>query len=501
MIGALVLVAVLIGVGIAVGGGDDSGKPTDALPGLTPPKGYTPTFAPKHCREELTTEAPEATCGDLIVPQDREHPNRGPKVRVDVVRVPARAGASGAAPTLDFGADAIGTSPARDHSDLIEFGNRGWFRSSPELRCPELSAVLPASLSTRESDPAMLDREITAIRSCRARWISRGFDPRHFNVYEAALDTLDLMTALKIPRVDLVVRHQLSTLAFAMLRRAPGAIRSLTIQSPMPNGSTGFSNAVADLSAAFGRYVAQCNASAPCREDYPDLESDYVRGHATYTASPKLIEAPNADTSRPPVPLLLDGDRIAQALTSALTNTSTYTLIPAAITTAAESVIASQALEYNAGTLDPANTWGAALSYICSYDLETIDPNGTALAAETAPAFSTGELAGFKRWCQAWDVPRVPDSVFAAASSPVPALFYRGALSPVGDVSWIQSVARSFPNSSSIVFPTLGDDFADSAPPCFTDLRRQFLANPTANLKTAACAAQSPEIQFVAPTQ
>jgi len=51
-----------------------------------------------------------------------------------------------------------------------------------------------------------------------------------------------------------------------------------------------------------------------------------------------------------------------------------------------------------------------------------------------------------------------------------------------------------------VTFPTLGDGLLVDGPPCLSDLRREFLAHPTAKLDAAGCAKKSPPIEFVAPS-
>ena len=332
--------------------------------------------------------------------------------------------------------------------------------------------------------------------------MKRGIDPKNFNVEAATFDTLDLLVALKIPTVDLIVRESLGTVAYGMLRRAPGSIRSLTIEDPFPGDRTSLSGEVSNLAGAFQRYVAQCTASVICRTGYPDLAERYRAGHAAHAAAPTLVAADNPDVGKPPVSVLLDGPRSAQALSQALRSPDTYSLIPAAIAQTADAAIAAQAVKFDQADIESDFTWGADLSYVCSYDLRTFDPNGTALSAQTAPAFDVSDVARRTSWCTAWNVPAVPDQVFATPASPVPALLFRGDLSPTADPGWIHTVARGFPNSSTLVFPTLGGQMATSAPPCLADLRRKFLAHPTTKLKPseiAACVALSPPIQWVTP--
>ena len=85
--------------------------------------------------------------------------------------------------------------------------------------------------------------------------------------------------------------------------------------------------------------------------------------------------------------------------------------------------------------------------------------------------------------------------------SNVPALFFRGDLSPDGNPTWIPTLARGLANMQSVVFPTLGTDLLANGPACLSALRRQFLEDPAAKLDTNGCEQKSPKIQFVAPAK
>ena len=316
-VSAVALVVAMIGGTLLATRGDSNAASSGATASGYVPKGYTPKFQPKPCSKEVLTDVPDARprCGSLVVPQDRAHPHDGRVVKIDVVRAGPRGGATSAAPTIDFGSDSLATSPVRDRAELIEFGNRGFHRSDPELLCPALSAVLPAGLARPTNDPPELRKQLDAITRCRADLMKRGIDPKNFNVEAATFDTLDLLVALKIPTVDLIVRESLGTVAYGMLRRAPGSIRSLTIEDPFPGDRTSLSGEVSNLAGAFQRYVAQCTASVICRTGYPDLAERYRAGHAARAAAPTLVAADNPGVGKPPVSLLLDGPRVACSLT------------------------------------------------------------------------------------------------------------------------------------------------------------------------------------------
>ena len=100
------------------------------------------------------------------------------------------------------------------------------------------------------------------------------------------------------------------------------------------------------------------------------------------------------------------------------------------------------------------------------------------------------------QWCDAWKVPDISQALSLDVASPVPALLFRGDLSPNGSINWVNLIERGLPNGQSVVFPTLADNLISDGPPCLSDLRRAFLASPTKRLDTAACARQSPPVSF-----
>jgi hypothetical protein len=265
---------------------------------------------------------------------------------------------------------------------------------------------------------------------------------------------------------------------------------------------TGLTNPIATLSSAFDRYVAQCRADARCAKSYPDLARAYRSAYEKFAAHPELVSAPNPDDeTAPPIPVLLDGPRVAQALNAALTDPSTYGLIPAAITEpSAASLVASQLLKDDYYSWHDDAPWGAVASLYCSYDVHTFDAAAIALSARTLPQFDGKYNDHWSNYCRAWRVPDVSETLSADIASPIPTLLFRGDLSPQGTSDWISSVQSRLSNSQSAVFPTLGEGLVAQGPPCLAVMRRAFLADPTADLDTEACVSRSPKIAFQAPS-
>jgi class 3 adenylate cyclase/pimeloyl-ACP methyl ester carboxylesterase len=494
--GALVVALVAAGlVAITSPGGGGTG------PGIATPKGYTPRYEAKACPATVRTPTPDATCGNLVVPQDRNKPH-GKTIRIAVLRAPARTPGNNAAPTIDVGAhDSLASSPVRDHAELIQLVNRGFASfGDPQLTCPEVAKVLNAALSRPSDDPATLTQSTDAVARCHARLVAAGIDPGAYTLEAEVHDVLDLMVALRISRADLLSGSAETSVVFGVLQQAPGAVRSVTLENPFPPGAGFLTDPVGDLANAVNAYVALCAADPTCSHAYPNLRAAFSATYQHYTANPALVSATNAiDPSAAPIPLLLDGHRSIDALTNAFTSTLSFPLIPAAIApTPVDSVIAAQARANDTAEVDPNSPFGANLSYICSYFVHTIDTGASTLSARTYPEL-IGDQLPWPQWCAQWKVPDVSGPLSADVATAVPILLMRGGITPYGNPEWIRQLQRSLPHSTVAEFPTLGDDLLANGPPCLSGLRRQFLANPQAKLGVNPCVRQSPPIKFVAP--
>jgi class 3 adenylate cyclase/pimeloyl-ACP methyl ester carboxylesterase len=501
VVGVVAVVAIVVaGVAFAVSR-RNGGTSSSATAGITAPKNYTPRFEPGACPDDVTSVVTDATCGHLVVPQDRSKPN-GRLIHLAVTRSPARVAAPAPDPTIDLcGCENPANSVARDHGELIHLNSRGFQGTDPPLTCPEVAAARRDGLAKPASDQATDAATIDAITRCHDRLIALGIDPAKYNFDEASLDTIDLMVALGIHRADLLGNGDTDMIAFGVLRRAPAAVRSLTLENPPPPGATDWSHPTDDLAAAFSRYEDLCKADPVCANGYPDLAGTLKTVSATLQANPQLVQATTPDDNNPtPLPVLIDNARAADALRGALGDPTTYTVIPSVLVeSTADALTGDTLLQHDPYLWDDQAPWGALLSYVCSYHIHTADENGAALAARTHPEFVGDTYAHWPQWCDAWKVPDISSVISVDVASPVPVLAFRGDLSPSGSSDWMRVVLRGFANGHSAIFPTLGDDLLTTGPPCLSDLRRKFLTDPAAPLDTNQCVSQSPVIHFTAP--
>jgi class 3 adenylate cyclase/pimeloyl-ACP methyl ester carboxylesterase len=493
LIGAAVLAVIVAGAAFIVVS-RDTNDAKEKSPTGTQAKKYKPTYTATDCPAEVSSVASDATCGQLVVPENRDKPD-GNKVKLLVTRVPPRRAGPPGVPTIDVcGCENPASSLARDHSELIHVGQRG-YEGEPALVCPEFVTARLAAFSKRTNDAAANATTINALRTCHDRWTNKGVDLSQYNFDAAAQDVIDLMSALDIKQANFVAISEIGGEAFAILRHAPNAVRTMTLDNPTPPGETFKTDPIHNLAGAFNRFVALCHADANCGSRYPDVDAEWKAAYQAADAQPSLQSAPNPfEENGAAIPVLIDGPRDADALATGLYTSEALAALPGAIESPTSELEAGAVLQID--RLVPEAPWGAQASYFCAYDVHTMNEQGQPLVASQLPQFVRDHDTHWPEWCTAWDVPEV-SSLGADIAGDVPILAFRADLSPEGSAAALTRIQRGFLAMQVAVFPTLTGDLLQHGPPCLGDLRRAFLQDPTKKLAIAACEKQSPPIDFL----
>jgi class 3 adenylate cyclase len=466
---------------------------------------YPVSYVAKACSPSILRQitVPGLVCGTLTVPEDRSKPH-GRVVRLDVVRAPAREAPTGD-PVFDFGADTLTTSPARDHSEEIQLAERGTnyaLQSDPALTCAEYAKIAPGALTKPAGDLTEQHRDMTAIHACFDRWTRAGIDPNQYNYFVEGRDMADLIRALHFTHVHLVSGYVATIGALEVVRELPGVVESLTLQTPIAPGQSSNTDPPKYLSDAFNNYISLCQADSACKTNFPDLQTDFLRDRAQAARSPRLVQGNDGNGHAHAV--LLDGDRMTQALFWALSYRPAYPLIAAALAAppgnaAVDTAIARSVISGNAPLLEPDYPWGAVLSEKCAYEAHTVDPTGSALARETLPQFATSVDDSLQWECASWPVHEIDQTAFNDPSTTVPTLIVVPFMGSGGDPGWTDIFERGLPNATVLTFSTLdGAILQASDPACFAAIRRAFLADPNKPINGTSCERQSPPIQFLA---
>jgi pimeloyl-ACP methyl ester carboxylesterase len=179
-------------------------------------------------------------CGFLVVPESRDHPG-GRTIRLPFIYVESNNPAKSPDPVLYTGGGpgvsslhAV-TSIARRsllrNRDYIAFEQRGTHLAQPSLECEgEGNASQEAYLEHRPIDEAVL----SAVRQCRQKLIKDGIDLSAYNTDESAADIEDLRRLLHIDSLNLMGISYSGGLMMAVLQKYPQHIRSLILDSPLP---------------------------------------------------------------------------------------------------------------------------------------------------------------------------------------------------------------------------------------------------------------------------
>src|SRR5262245_58666919 len=154
----------------------------------------------------------KASCGVLIVPENRQNDNTR-TIRLAVVQVPATvphtpplepilflAGGPGNSALLDAH---LVTDPnvevQREH-EVIFMSARGTWGSTPFLTCPEVEDFERAFPGLTYGSDAAREGRVRAVRECHDRLVTqnKGIDLSDYNTTEAATDYAELRTTLGI---------------------------------------------------------------------------------------------------------------------------------------------------------------------------------------------------------------------------------------------------------------------------------------------------------------
>jgi class 3 adenylate cyclase len=507
---AVALALVASGIAVATTRGRGSNKRATTPDGVSTPttlrRDYPIAYVRIKCPAADASRVPGLECNRLTVPEDRSKPH-GRVVKLDVYRAPARGNASArshasADPTLDFGADDLASSPARDHGDEFQLAQRGWGGSPgsvPALTCPKLAPIAADALTKPSGDLTIRARESAALRACHGAYADQGIDLSKYDLLTAGDDMVDLIRALHLRHVNLVSGYVATISALEVDRQLPDVVRTMTLQEPVPGGRSRYSDPTRLLSDAFKSYVALCRADPTCRAAYPDLGASLLHDWNVYRLHPRIVLGDAGDGH--PRQVLIDGPRVSQAIFAGLADRGDYDLLAAGIAAtdrsgAVDQLTAGRILVYNDARLDPTFDWGAELSEACSYDQYTTDP-GHELSSKIAPDLS-GVDDGFLGWaCKAWPVKKVADVAFDDPTTSVPTFLVSGNLAPNSDQLWPDTFQQSLPHATVAVFPSLNAVVLSfNLPRCLAELRRRFLDAPDASLDPRSCVSDSPAIHF-----
>ncbi len=459
---------------LTAGCGDDD----DSTPG------YTATFAETECWQEIVATDPDATCGYVTVPENRDDP-AGRQIEIAVARINAR-NPMGRPPLvfLEGGPSASSLQGdvaelLYDNQELILFDQRGVGYSRPALDCPEREEALWATFNMTGDPFAEVEIINQASRECIDRLRGEGVQIDSYNTVENAKDLADIRQALEIEEWDLYGFSYGTTLALESMRSQPNGIRSVILDgvSP-PNRGVEVDRVATTGDRAFDALEEACAASELCSAAVGGsflALLDEVR--ASFDAEPMELEVPDQknDGFRS---VRIDGGDVVAGVFNSMYRTDLLPQIPsllAAILNRNEAIVI--------GAADQGINERIVFYEGMFLAVECID-RGRFWPAEEVETFleSRPELISLYNFfampaCSGLDLGVSAEAFNDPVPSDIPTLVFGGEFDPVTPPHWAEEVAATLGHASYFLAPGIGHGVLGRHE-CPADLTRQHLAAP-----------------------
>src|SRR5262245_33052689 len=281
----------------------------------------------------------EFSCGYLSVPENRANPG-GRKIKIAVARASAQSrnprpdplvyligGPGGSAVASAVTLTGFGLNRDRD---VIFVDQRGTLHSDPFLSCPEIDQFMADSAGMSVQAKSTADKDLDAIRTCRTRLASDGYDLSAYNTTENAADIADLRTALKIDQWNIYGVSYGSDLALQLLRDHPEGIRSVVLDSVVPPQTNLMTQLWPTAAEGYRTLFDACAAQPGCAAAYPNLARDFTTTVLRLTKTPLSVDLP-AENGQPARRVVIDGYALANLVVVASLSRGSYVALPQTI--------------------------------------------------------------------------------------------------------------------------------------------------------------------------
>ncbi len=200
---------------------------------------YTPKTESCPCQFKADSSL-STTCGYLLVPENRTNKNsKIIKLPYAIVRSnnpnkkqdPVLFTTGGPGGSSLNAVESIHYFSFIKDRDFIAFEQRGTKYALPCLECEEVNEAVKQSYINNQSKDAAINK---AVAQCRTKLLSKGIDISGYNTSESTDDIEDLRHVLNIDSLNLIGLSYSGGLMLNVLRKYPKHMRSLLLDSPLP---------------------------------------------------------------------------------------------------------------------------------------------------------------------------------------------------------------------------------------------------------------------------
>jgi pimeloyl-ACP methyl ester carboxylesterase len=430
-----------------------------------------------------------AYCNDFSVPEDWNSPEgRHIVLKVAVVRadtdkpeadlVTFLDGGPGGAATEDYAAVQGGFQPLRESHHILLVDQRGTGGSNP-LNCTDRKEdehVLPAK-ATEASEAGLID----TIKDCLAKLAPRA-DPKFYRTSDAAQDLEAVRVALGSPPLDLIGISYGTRMAQQYAGRYPQAIRSIVLDSTVPNRLVLPSEHARNLESALKAEFALCSKSPPCAKVYGDPYATLYRVRDGLLKHPQTIDIRDP-VSFAPLHLTLTADDLASVVRFYSYSPISAALLPLMLQQADQGNFAPLLgqKKWLADDLADHLTSGVEASILCAEDADLL----VARPEDEHTIMGNRPITQTQKLCQLWPHETRDANFHAPFVSALPTLVLAGELDPVTPPAYGTEVVSSLSHARLLVAKGQGHSVIGVG--CMPQLVKRFIDTLDPKALDASC--------------
>ena len=449
-----------------------------------------------------------ARCGYLVVPENRSKSSER-TIRLAVAILPSHQQPPQPDPIVFMtggpGESAINTIPflveagINHDRDVIIMNQRGTLYDDPDMNCPELDQYNAEQVSLAFDAPSTGKVQAKAAAACRNRLAGRGIDLSAYNTTENERDFVDLRHALRIPLWNVYGYSYGTDLALSLMRDHPDGIRSVVVNSIVPPDIVNLPFTWGSFKAGMTAIFDDCAAQPSCESRYPHLLATLTELVNRLEKQP-IVQNIVPPQGGAPVKVVLDGGALVNMLVA---NRPKPADMPRALTELAHGnpqiMLGARAASAEVPA-HPEQALGMTQSLVCR-EWEPYGSTADVLRAgkEEFPNWPDSVLVNAPQLpfehelCQAWNVPKGPDSQRVRVRSAIPTLVVSGDIDAKTGHQWGRYVANGLPNSTYVRIRNIGH-WVIVQSPCAARIFRSFVNHPRSPDTT--CVATVPRVSF-----
>ncbi|MEP7185107.1 MAG: alpha/beta hydrolase [Rhodanobacter sp.] len=429
-----------------------------------------------------------AWCTDFPVPENRADPHsRKIKLRVAVLRSDAQvaskdmlvflAGGPGQAATESAGQIAMMLQPLLAHRDVLLVDQRGTGGSNA-LTCKDSDEDAP---TVGDGDALNADQIRRSAADC-AKQLSGRADPRYYTTTIAIQDLVDIRKAIGSPQFDLIGVSYGTRVAQQFLMRHPDAVRSVILDSTVPNTAALGEDFARNLDDALKAQFARCTAQPACKKQFGDPDQTLYQLRDALKANPHEVSFRDPQTYQT-VKRVLNENSLAGVVRMFAYTPQTAALLPLSIDAAAHGDVGPLLGQAKILSTDLAELVGSGMQYsvICSEDADLLKPR----PQDADTILGTRLIDSLKAVCSVWPKGTRPADFHQPVISDKPVLLLAGQYDPVTPPRYAKEVAKGLSNSRVLVFN--GQAHSVMMAGCGRELVRHFVEKLDPKTLDASC--------------